>query len=402
MVSPPEPCTPRDFADLLGQALQRKKAADAEKDEREAERRRREDGKKVQEMKEERQAEARRRDMAERKKQEKDDAVYKKKLQAKLAAEKEARAAERKKEREAVGAAKATAPEDSKQTPAEKARAAIQAQKKADAAAKKAVQDRIAADRAERRGDPGPASPAKSAPKTTGSGATKIAFRLPGGRVEKHSFPAGERLEAAIPVVEGWVGEVPRAPTLKTAHGKPPRVDGRFRFSSPTPFLGSSTPKRIWPRPLRNSIWSQALCSRIPDPSTPTQVPNRNLSSKVQLGGSPSGHSGGGAGLAVTPQDGVVAQLVAFFLWLFSLLNPSNWGAPPPHQRNETPGAEPSDSGSTRGARPEGTNAARRAGPVGTPMGGGGRHVTLAELNRNGQNDRDTNERYNGDSTSLE
>jgi len=319
-------------------------------------------------MKEEREAEARRRDIAERKKQEKDDGAYKKKLQAKLAIEKEARAAERKKEREDAGGAKADS-EGVSLTPAEKARAAAAAQKKADLAARKAVQDRIAADRAGRRGEPAPGKPNLASKSSGGaSGATKIAFRLPDGRVEKHSFPAGERLEAAVAVVEGWLNE------------------------SQSFQLANTFPRRVYTMEDMGLTLSELDLA----PSAMLEVQLRDRGSGLPVSNQ--------EGLPVSNQEGLVPQLVALLVWLLALLNPANWGSSPTDRpRAEVPPVlDPHNVGSSTGARPQGSSAARRAAAsVGTPMAGGGRHVTLAELN-GGPGDRDTNERYNGDSTSLE
>jgi len=133
-------------------------------------------------------------------------------------------------------------------------------------------------------------------------------------------------------------------------------------------------------------------------------VPNAMLEVRLTGGGGEASAAAGG-GVVAAGDGGLVAQITALLVWILSLLNPAYWlgggtptGTSPAPHRVEAPTPDPSDAGSTSGARMQPSHPARR-GPAGTPMAGGGRHVTLAQLGD--PDDKDTNERFNGDSTSL-
>jgi len=115
-----------------------------------------------------------------------------------------------------------------------------------------------------------------------------------------------------------------------------------------------------------------------------------------------------GADGVVAPNDGgVVGHLLALLTWLFALLNPARWlgaggqdsGASSETHRSDVaqqqdPQAEESSTGER--VKPS-TNPSRRGG---TKMAGGGKKVTLAQMDRD-DDDKETNERWNGDSTNL-
>jgi len=342
-------------------------------------------------MKEEREATVLKSEIEQRKREEKADKEYKQKLVEKMRADKEARAKERRRERGEAETTEVDQPEAAQDEPAApmghmaKAKAAAQERKRADEMTKKATLDRIAADRARRKAEVSGEASGEAAPPTTSestspavvatpysaAGSTKLAFRLPNGRTVKNSFAAGDSLQSTVPFVDEALGS-----------------GEAFRYAM-------TFPRRVFEAADMNKTLAELQL-----------VPSAAL--EVQLIGtagtsvSPAGVGGVAAG-----DGGIVSQLIALLIWLFTTLNPMNWiGSASAasqdssqHHRSEPAASEPTDAGSTAGSRPQPSQASRRGLP-GSQMAGGGRKVTLASLDRDPQGD--TNERWNGDSTNLE